>query len=40
MRLTGESAIRGLANEFARSFLQKYAPQRLPPQQMELSLSA
>jgi DNA-binding transcriptional LysR family regulator len=29
-----------LANEFARSFLRKYAPQRLPPKQMELSLSA
>ncbi len=29
-----------LANEFARSFLRKYAPQRLPPKQMELWLSA
>ncbi len=29
-----------LANEFARSFLRRYAPQRLPPKQMELSLSA
>ena len=29
-----------LANEFARSFLRKYAPRRLPPKQMELSLSA
>jgi LysR family transcriptional regulator, benzoate and cis,cis-muconate-responsive activator of ben and cat genes len=29
-----------LANEFARSFLRKYAPQRPPPKQMELSLSA
>ena len=29
-----------LANEFARSFLRKYAPQRLPPKQMELSLPA
>jgi hypothetical protein len=29
-----------LANEFARSFLRRYAPQRLPPNQMELSLSA
>ncbi len=29
-----------LANEFARSFLRKYAPQRLPPKQMELSPSA
>jgi ParB family chromosome partitioning protein len=29
-----------LANEFARSFLRRYAPQRLPPKQMELWLSA
>jgi len=29
-----------LANEFARSFLRKYSPQRLPPKQMELWLSA
>jgi DNA-binding transcriptional LysR family regulator len=29
-----------LANEFARSFLRKYAPQRLPPKQMDLWLSA
>jgi DNA-binding transcriptional LysR family regulator len=29
-----------LTNEFARSFLRKYAPQRLPPKQMELWLSA
>jgi len=29
-----------MANEFARSFLRKYAPQRLPPKQMESSLSA
>ncbi len=29
-----------LANEFARSFLRKYAPQHLPPKQMELPLSA
>ncbi len=29
-----------LANEFARSFLRKYAPQRLPAKQMELWLSA
>ena len=29
-----------LANEFARSFLRKYAPQRLPSKQMELWLSA
>jgi DNA-binding transcriptional LysR family regulator len=29
-----------LANEFARSFLRKYAPQRLPPKQMELWLSS
>ena len=29
-----------LANEFARSFLRKYAPQLLPPKQMELWLSA
>ena len=29
-----------LANEFARSFLRRYAPQRLPPKQMELALSA
>jgi DNA-binding transcriptional LysR family regulator len=29
-----------LANEFARSFLRRYEPQRLPPKQMELSLSA
>ncbi len=29
-----------LANEFARSFLRKYAPQHLPPRQMELWLSA
>ena len=28
-----------LANEFARSLLRKYAPQRLPPKQMELWLS-
>jgi DNA-binding transcriptional LysR family regulator len=28
-----------LTNEFVRSFLRKYAPQRLPPKQMELSLS-
>ena len=29
-----------LANEFARSFLRKHAPQQLPPKQMELWLSA
>ncbi len=29
-----------LTNEFARSFLRKYAPQSLPPKQMELWLSA
>jgi DNA-binding transcriptional LysR family regulator len=29
-----------LANEFARSFLRRYQPQRLPPKQMELWLSA
>jgi DNA-binding transcriptional LysR family regulator len=29
-----------LANEFARAFLRKYAPQRLPSKQMELWLSA
>ncbi|MGA7294939.1 MAG: LysR substrate-binding domain-containing protein [Terriglobales bacterium] len=29
-----------LANEFARSFLRTYAPQRRPPKQMELWLSA
>ena len=29
-----------LANEFARSFLRRYAPQRLPPKPAELSLSA
>jgi DNA-binding transcriptional LysR family regulator len=29
-----------LANEFARSFIRRYQPQRLPPKQMELSLSA
>ena len=29
-----------LANEFARSFLRKCAPQHLPPMQMELPLSA
>jgi DNA-binding transcriptional LysR family regulator len=29
-----------LANAFARCFLRKYAPQRLPPKQMELWLSA
>jgi DNA-binding transcriptional LysR family regulator len=29
-----------LANEFARSFLRRYAPQRLPPKPVELSLSA
>jgi DNA-binding transcriptional LysR family regulator len=29
-----------LVNEFARSFLRKYAPQRPPPKQMELPLSA
>ena len=29
-----------LANEFVRSFLRKYPHQRLPPKQMELSLSA
>jgi hypothetical protein len=29
-----------LANEFARSFLRRYEPQRLLPKQMELSLSA
>ncbi len=29
-----------LVNEFVRSFLRKYAPQRRPPKQMELSLSA
>jgi DNA-binding transcriptional LysR family regulator len=29
-----------LANEFARSFLRRYGPQILPPEQMELSLSA
>jgi DNA-binding transcriptional LysR family regulator len=27
-----------LANEFARSFLRRYEPQRRPPRQMELSL--
>ncbi len=29
-----------LANEFARSFLRRYAPQRLPPKPVDLSLSA
>ncbi len=29
-----------LANEFARSFLRRYAPQRLPPKRTELSLFA
>jgi DNA-binding transcriptional LysR family regulator len=29
-----------LANEFGRSFLRRYEPHRLPPKQMELSLSA
>jgi DNA-binding transcriptional LysR family regulator len=29
-----------LANEFARSFLRKYAPKQLPPMQLELPLSA
>jgi DNA-binding transcriptional LysR family regulator len=29
-----------LANEFARSFIRRYELQRLPPKQMELSLSA
>ena len=29
-----------LVNEFVRSFLRKYAPQRPPPKQMELPLSA
>jgi DNA-binding transcriptional LysR family regulator len=29
-----------LANEFARSFIPRYELQRLPPKQMELSLSA
>ncbi len=29
-----------LANEFARSFLRRYAPQRLPPKPVGLSLSA
>jgi DNA-binding transcriptional LysR family regulator len=29
-----------LANEFGRSFLRRQAPQHMPPQQMELSLSA
>ena len=29
-----------LVNEFVRSFLRRYAPQRLPPKQMELWLSA
>ena len=29
-----------LANEFARSFLRRYAPQYLPPMQLELRLSA
>ncbi len=29
-----------LANEFARSFLRRYAPQRLPPKSIELPLSA
>jgi DNA-binding transcriptional LysR family regulator len=29
-----------LANEFARSFLRRYAPQRMPPKQMEFWLSA
>ena len=29
-----------LANEFARSFLRKHAPQHMPPKQMELWLSA
>jgi len=29
-----------LANDFVRAFLRKYAPQRLPPKQMELWLSA
>jgi len=29
-----------LVNEFVRSFLRKYAPQRLQPKQMELGLSA
>jgi DNA-binding transcriptional LysR family regulator len=29
-----------LVNEYVRSFLRKYAPQRLPPKRIELSLSA
>lgn len=29
-----------LANEFVRSFLRRYAPQRLPPKRMEFSMSA
>jgi len=29
-----------LVNEFVRSFLRKYAPQRFPPKQMELWRSA
>jgi DNA-binding transcriptional LysR family regulator len=29
-----------LANEFGRSFLRRYAPQRIPPKQMEFWLSA
>jgi DNA-binding transcriptional LysR family regulator len=29
-----------LVNEFARSFIRRYEPKRLPPKQMELSLSA
>jgi len=29
-----------LVNEFVRSFLRQFAPQRLPPKQMELALSA
>jgi len=29
-----------LVNEFVRSFLRKYVPQRLPPKQLELSLPA
>jgi DNA-binding transcriptional LysR family regulator len=37
MRADDESR---LVNEFVRSFLRKYAPQRLPPKQMELWLSA
>ena len=28
-----------LANEFGRSFLRRYAPQRMPPKQMEFWLS-